>query len=708
MPLFNKRPWEKIPIPEGLRSDERVYYCDATGEIFTTYDELFDRLMELNSTVWTCEYTKRSNLTFFEAQDSEQEAMKMLGNFPEHLEVAILYLVDKFSCRGRFEEMLNDIYFFLKDRFVVGEEVTISDGKKPAKIVSVTADTSDFKEPEGKVKETCAPAPESYSYVVKVDSRDGTSHEKTVNYVMISRNKRMLARATLRVFLQNTCKVRNQEGERYYVKEKYREQHHLSDVKWEQVFGGPLPIFPKTPMRFRGRGRSKGGEEKMEGDDDEVASDTEKKPAKEKHKHRKSKDKEHKSPRESRSPKKPLTEKKKAQIAAQQDELRITFEKAKRLSVDRLDKWQQSEKLLSKKDLDALNEAIKAARRNERESNQKKKAAAQTWARKRDDLECDDLKPFPTLPKLPLPDWMSEEMFTKAVDVYQFFNSFADILPIKEKKNSSKVTLQDVFIALRCRDPRSSTYSMLMEILLKARQDVCDEEEGDEVDFSRRDEIPVEVNPDHEHPEFGDDLRAVTKYHEEIRYTLGSSVRNLYTDWLSLTEVLRLLLLTSGYVTRSGKHRHRLFQRGSIHFYDDPGFIYRKENPELLEKLETGTVFDLEPEERLDLMHLIMRQLLTYAKFRNLASEKCEDVVAQRREYKKMRCWDATQENEAKDARLIREMHAEGQDVKIPNPSKETLKLKPMLRAAQDGRRHDKAELDKVNFDVYRNPMRVK
>lgn len=44
----------------------------------------------------------------------------------------------------------------------------------------------------------------------------------------------------------------------------------------------------------------------------------------------------------------------------------------------------------------------------------------------------------------------------------------------------------------------------------------------------------------------------------------------------------------------------------------------------------------------------------------------------------------------------MREMEAEGKEVNIPKTSKETLKLKTMLKAAQDGRRHDKEELHKV------------
>ncbi|CAJ0914464.1 unnamed protein product, partial [Mesorhabditis belari] len=680
MPLYNKRPWEKISPPKGLAPDIKVYYCEATDEIFTSYDEFFDRLMELNSTVWSCEYTNKSNLTFFEALESEQDAMKQLGQFPQYLEIPILWLVQELTCRGRFEDLLNDVYNFLKDRYFIGEEVTLSEGKKPATVIGITVDTNNYKEPAEKLKDMHAPSPEAYSYTLRIHGVEGENREKTgVQYMNIYRNKRVLGRQNLKLFLKNKCSVRNQEGERYVVLDKYLNRHGISERKWADLFAGPLP--------------------KDEAHADDDASEKGDKPEKSKtpkaSRHSKKTPKAEKSEQSSPS-KKPLSEKKKVQIKQQQAELHITFEKAKRAGVENLEKWQQTEKFLSKRNIDELNEAIKEARKREQEKHRKKKEALQSWARKRDDLECDDLKPMPNLPQIPLPEWLSDKMFGKMLDVLQFFASFAEFLPIKEKKSTTRVTLSDVVVALRCRDPRNSTFSILMEILLKARAEICDEEEGDEVDFSRRDEVVMEMNPDYEHPEHGAELKTMTRLHEEIRYTLGSSVRNLYTDWLSITEVLRLLFLTSGYVTRSGKHRHRLFQRGSIRFYEDPAYMYRIEHPDVIRKLEVSTVFDLEPEERLDLLHVIIQQLLTYAKIRNHATERVEEICTQRIELRKLKNWDTKQEAEAKDARLLREMEAEGNEVNIPKTSKDSMKLKAMLKAAQEGRRHDKEELRKI------------
>ena len=51
------------------------------------------------------------------------------------------------------------------------------------------------------------------------------------------------------------------------------------------------------------------------------------------------------------------------QIRQQQAEHFILFEKARRLGIADVDKYQQEERLVTKKELDALNEKIKEARR---------------------------------------------------------------------------------------------------------------------------------------------------------------------------------------------------------------------------------------------------------------------------------------------------------------------------------------------------------
>lgn len=63
-----------------------------------------------------------------------------MRSFPDSFAKPILFLVQNLSCRGRVEDLTNDIYFFVKDRFFIGELVTYvgEKGKKQAHIVGVS------------------------------------------------------------------------------------------------------------------------------------------------------------------------------------------------------------------------------------------------------------------------------------------------------------------------------------------------------------------------------------------------------------------------------------------------------------------------------------------------------------------------------------------------------------------------------------------
>ncbi|RCN26613.1 hypothetical protein ANCCAN_27660 [Ancylostoma caninum] len=78
MPLLNKKPIGRREVPPNVKLTDKVYYLEASNEIFTTYDEFFERMIQLNSTLFSCEYTGKTGLTYFEALDSEKQAMVSL------------------------------------------------------------------------------------------------------------------------------------------------------------------------------------------------------------------------------------------------------------------------------------------------------------------------------------------------------------------------------------------------------------------------------------------------------------------------------------------------------------------------------------------------------------------------------------------------------------------------------------------------------
>ncbi|VDK73346.1 unnamed protein product [Gongylonema pulchrum] len=67
---------------------------------------------------------------------------------------------------------------------------------------------------------------------------------------------------------------------------------------------------------------------------------------------------------------------------------------------------------------------------------------------------------------------------------------------------------------------------------------------------------------------------------------LGLSTRHLPIDLMTLTEVLRLSLATSGYYTGIATNRFRLYSRGGVRFHEDDGFLFVRNNPQTMKVLE--------------------------------------------------------------------------------------------------------------------------
>uniref|UniRef100_A0A7I4Y4F8 Bromodomain adjacent to zinc finger domain protein 1A n=1 Tax=Haemonchus contortus TaxID=6289 RepID=A0A7I4Y4F8_HAECO len=716
MPLLNKKPIERCELPANVKLTDKVFFLEASNEIFVTYDEFFERMIQLNSTLFSCEFTGKTGLTFFEALESEKQAMRALGNFPPQLEQSVLYLVRKHLCRGRFEDLLNDVSLFMKDRYFVGEECSYIDGnlRIPVRITGVTV-VKDWQPENVSGKEPQVPPPDTFRYSVKFlesnplypppDSSPGNDafDNLLIPHTSLHRARSVASKPKLKLYLKNSCLVRN---ERYDIKEKFISE--IDALTWSSICGGPLPYFPRTPMLQRGR-QPKSATASLSTPSAqphspslECTSETPKKPS----------TKEVKSQGRKSETTKGLTEKKKNQIGLQQEELASIFEKARRFGVD-LTKYEQKTRLLTTNEIAELKLLIKSSRTQERElareAKRMKMKAKHEWQKKRDDLDCDDLKAFPVFPALSLPSWLSDDEFSEYLVILQFFTAFQELLPIKEVRGTNRVSLTDVIMAIRCADPQYSTYADLMKILLSARTDRADEEDGDEADLSSKEEIALIQlqNCDPDHKVHGEKIREMNYLHEEIRLTHGQSIRHIPADWMTLTESLRLVLLTSGYYTGQSTHRHRLFARGNYKGYEDAGFVYRLSHPETMEKLRTSTVFDLTPTERLELMKVIIYQLLSYNKFRSRQDDRLFELWEQRRELKKLRNWDLTQEQEAKDARLAREYELElieehGQEAakqqikEWPEPSEDTLKLKQHLKAVQDSRRFDRDEMEQM------------
>lgn len=77
-------------------------------------------------------------------------------------------------------------------------------------------------------------------------------------------------------------------------------------------------------------------------------------------------------------------------------------------------------------------------------------------------------------------------------------------------------------------------------------------------------------------------------------------------------------------------------------------------------------------------MDTLIRQLLSYSKYRTVHDEKLSELYDQKRELKKLKIWDEQQERESKDSRLAQEYELE-QMKKEGTEGKTKLPLPPSM-----------------------------
>lgn len=86
--------------------------------------EFFERIILCNSLVWSCSITGKASLTFQEALESEEKALKHIASFPAALQKPLLFLAQK-TKRSRLADMNDDVFMFAKDRYFIGEIVDV-------------------------------------------------------------------------------------------------------------------------------------------------------------------------------------------------------------------------------------------------------------------------------------------------------------------------------------------------------------------------------------------------------------------------------------------------------------------------------------------------------------------------------------------------------------------------------------------------------
>lgn len=120
----------------NIKKDQKVFHLPATKEIFTNHSDYANRLLQLESRIWTCAVSFKKGLTFYEAQKSEEKLATKIAQLPIPIHKTLCCLVANFGA-ARIERLVDSSFEFFKYRYIIGEPIGVGVLRKNQKMKKV-------------------------------------------------------------------------------------------------------------------------------------------------------------------------------------------------------------------------------------------------------------------------------------------------------------------------------------------------------------------------------------------------------------------------------------------------------------------------------------------------------------------------------------------------------------------------------------------
>ncbi|KPI92104.1 Bromodomain adjacent to zinc finger domain protein 1A [Papilio xuthus] len=583
MPLLKRKAFEKSTVSEYLRDDDEVFHCEITDEIFKDYEEYCERIILVNSMVWTCEMTGKNNLTYAEAMDSEKAARKSLKDFPMELRIPILYLAAK-TKRCSFAEMSEDVFNFVRERYFVGESVEAcleGDQWREAHILSVTVQK---QHPNS----TSTPPASSYCYEVEqFQELEQTSAGQmgTAPYDRVRRRKGVYSRDKNRLFLKQF--VEQGSGGIITIKQSAMEKYNINKVNFNQIFTGSPPEFASSKKLLKtsmSPPKAKPGSATKLNKSLKKVSPDKKGRQESMDKFVKKTDKSEASPK----PKQPMDP------------------EARKNAQELVEKMRRAEDQL---------------RQRKEEEKAKKKAHLKEWQRIKDDQELEDHKVIPQATPVQV-EGIPHKHFGDFLSILEFVHMYNDILKVKDVFHQDfdlelfrkSLTLKEHAGAF------SDLVQMFLTTIFTLQEDEAEEynENGRMQESTGDAELETDIG-------VSKAIELATKASKWSQTYLGTPLGKLPLDPTTVTEVLRLYMLSSGGVSGGRNAAFRSVQRGGYTGADDAALRLRITKPAVVRRLASVHVADLPLEDKFLILQCLMNQVLSYATVRDITEERLEE-----------------------------------------------------------------------------------
>uniref|UniRef100_A0A8C5QXU8 Bromodomain adjacent to zinc finger domain protein 1A n=1 Tax=Leptobrachium leishanense TaxID=445787 RepID=A0A8C5QXU8_9ANUR len=663
MPLLHRKPFSRIPPPPGLQPEEGLFHCRLTNEGFRDYDEFFERTILCNSLVWSCSFTGKSGLTYTEALESENRVRKSLQNFPPALIVPVLYLTT-LSSRHRVTDVGEDVFGYVKNRFFVGETVEVvrnSGARLECKILEVKLppqenglvnghnshddDTiiiidSDDEPPDdppqnGKKKEPVDPT--LLKYKVKPIKKE-LYESVTVKSVQVSRKSALFSQDRLRLFLKIHCEPQNGIIK---PKARYLTKYDVSEKNFHKYFPDDPPVFQHSTAI---RGQTGKPSNKHFHRDAGLSSEKKRRAAREQERLLMHKN-------ELRA-----IELEKARIRRERDEIdkhRLRERHTKEREREELRKFLEEERLKRKEEIERIKLEKEKEREKIREEKRKYAEHLKLWNKPREDMECDDLKelPTPTSVKTRVPP----ECFGDAIMVLEFLHAFGDLFDLRDEFPDG-MTFEMLEESLVGNNPEGPLCELLFFFLTAIFQAMSEEEEEvakDQIISAETKDLTEALD------EVTDPTKSVLSAVAALaaawpQLHQGCRLKALDMDSCTLSEILRLHILSSGAEANSASAKYRYQKQGGFDATDDACMELRLNHPAILKKLSSTSVYALEPGEKLKILHALCGQLLTLVSTRDYIEDYFEELRLTKQEYRELKSEQNRREREGTASRIRR------------------------------------------------------
>ncbi|XP_037807459.1 bromodomain adjacent to zinc finger domain protein 1A [Lucilia sericata] len=313
--------------------------------------------------------------------------------------------------------------------------------------------------------------------------------------------------------------------------------------------------------------------------------------------------------------KKPENEKSTSKTVSAQEKAKLEKEKAEKSEAKAKSLKEEMERLRRQKEEQLLEQMRQKAEKRAKlmEKIDEECAALLT---KTDDLERTDQRLMPTFS--PVSTILPAKLVGDAFMLREFMHTFVGILSGIEvfRGNLSFFEMARSFTIREVAGPLSD----IILILLGTVMDLQREEEDEcSVDYKRGDSpIPFWS-------------------HKYVKRHFSFKLNELPLDALTVSEVLRLHILSSGAVVRNKTaEKWRIMYRNGYTSSEDPGIALRAQFPHIVRALKLYTVYQLPFVDIMRILKCLMAQMLTYSGTINLIEERMDQTSSARQELKNL------------------------------------------------------------------------